>query len=265
MKRFGVIGNPIQHSLSPQIHQAFARQLGLGLTYEKILSDDAGFEAALRRFFEAGGEGLNVTLPFKLRAHAWVTEAVEDAAIAGAVNTIAREGGRFLGYNTDGVGLVVDLERIGVRLSGARVLLLGAGGAALGVLPALLRAGADRITVANRTPSRAAALVARVGEQRLHACEFGDLPGPYDLVINATSSGIDGERVPLSERILHGAVCYDMMYGPGAVFHRWALESGSESHDGLGMLVGQAAAAFHIWWGVQPDPRPVLERLREHV
>ncbi len=263
MRRFGVIGHPVQHSLSPRIHQAFARQVGIALTYEKVNCDDDAFEATARRYFEAGGAGLNVTLPFKLRAAAWVNEPVEDAAATGAVNTIARDGERLIGYNTDGVGLIVDLERVGVDLAGSRVLMLGAGGAALGVLPALLRAGVAGVTVANRTLSRAQALADRLWEARVDACGMEDINGVFDVVINATSSGVRGERVAIAERVVHDTVCYDMMYGPGAVFHQWARSLGCESHDGLGMLVGQAAAAFAIWWGERPDPEPVLESLRE--
>lgn len=263
MKRFGVIGNPVQHSLSPRIHQAFARQTGFAMTYEKVACEDDAFEETARRFFDAGGAGLNVTLPFKVRAAAWATETVDDAAAAGAVNTIARDGERMVGYNTDGVGLVADLQRIGADLPQARILMLGAGGAALGVLPALLRAGIAGVTVANRTASRAQDLANHLGEARVVGCGLAEINGPFDLVINATSSGVQGERVMLAERVVRDAVCYDMMYGPGALFHRWALDLGCESHDGLGMLVGQAAAAFHIWWGERPDTEPVLRRLRE--
>ena len=260
MQRFGVIGHPVAHSLSPAIHQAFGRQLGVGLTYEKLAAPEDGFVQVAQQFFGAGGAGLNVTVPFKADARAWVTEATGDAASTGVVNTIAVEDGRTVGHNTDGLGLVGDLQRLGVTLDNARVLMLGAGGAVQGVLPALLRSGVASITLVNRTRARADALAERL--PRLQVATHETLSGAFDLVINGTSAGLSNTHIPLQPEFAQGTVCYDMIYGAGAVFHSWALELAAQSYDGLGMLVGQAAEAFAIWHGVRPDVAPVLEQLR---
>lgn len=265
MDRYAVIGNPVAHSLSPEIHHAFAEQTGQRLSYEKLTAPAGGFREAADSFFATGGLGLNVTLPFKGNAFEWVHEARGAAALANAVNTIALEDDRIAGFNTDGEGLVGDLRALGVKLAGRSLLVIGAGGAVRGVLPALVDAGAGRIVVANRTVSRAQAIAARY-PAKVESAALDDLIPGFDVVINGTSAGLDGQGALIQERIARDAVCYDMLYArDGATpFCGWAAEAGASAvADGLGMLVEQAGAAFAIWRGVRPDTRKVLEELRQ--
>lgn len=263
--RYAVIGNPIAHSKSPEIHAAFARATGQDLEYTRILAPLDGFAASVAAFRAAGGRGLNVTLPFKGEACRLATELSDRARAVGAVNTLRFEGTRVLGDTTDGVGLVRDIGAMGVAIESRRVLLVGAGGASRSVIPALLEARPAALVVANRTVERANELERQFGGQ-VQAAGFATLPRrPFDLVINATSAGHAGELPPLPRTLFAaGALAYDMTYGRGAeAFLALAREAGAaQVADGLGMLVEQAAESFFIWRGVRPATAPVLAMLR---
>ena len=273
--RYAVIGNPIAHSKSPLIHCAFARQTGQDLTYGRILGHPDGFAEEVRRFFADGGRGLNVTVPFKEQAWALVDERSPPAETAGAVNTlIPLPGGRLRGDNTDGVGLVRDLEiNHGFRLSGRRVLLLGAGGAARGVLRPLLETGLEELVIANRTAAKALELAASaVALGPVRGCGLADLgaiaKGGFGLIVNGTSAGLSGAVPDLPTNCLApGAWVYDMLYGDGpTAFCRWGASQGAaQALDGLGMLVEQAAESFWLWRGVRPETAPVIALLRPGV
>ena len=258
--RYAVIGNPVAHSKSPEIHAAFARATGQDIEYRRLESPLDGFAQTVQRFRTEGGKGANVTLPFKHEAFRLCTQVSERARLAQAVNTM-----RFadsFGDNTDGVGLVRDLEVHGTRLRAASVLLLGAGGAAQGVVGALLESDVARLTVANRTVQKARELAARF--PGVMACGYEDLAGDrFDLIINATSAGLAGQAPPLPPHVLKSArLAYDMVYGRDTPFLAAARHAGVRAIDGLGMLVEQAAESFFVWRGVRPPTRPVLERLR---
>ena len=264
MDRYAVIGDPVAHSLSPEIHRAFAEQTGQRLRYEKMRVPAGGLCRAAESFFAAGGSGLNVTLPLKTEAFDWVVIARGAAARAGAVNTIDLESGATAGHNTDGEGLVKDLQALGMDVAGRSLLILGAGGAAQGVVPALIDAQAARVVVANRTFARAQALAARY-PGKVESAPLDELTPGFDLVINGTSAGLQGQGALIDPRIVRGSVCYDMLYAVDGQtpFCRWASEAGASIvADGLGMLVEQAGAAFAIWRGVRPDTRKVLAALR---
>ncbi len=265
MDRYAVVGNPVAHSRSPQIHAAFARQTAQALSYEKLFAPLDGFVGVVERFFGEGGLGVNVTVPFKEQAFAWVGERDPFAATAGAVNTILRTPRGFRGCNTDGVGLVRDLrDNIGVTLHDARILILGAGGAARGIVGPLLGCAPRVVDVANRTEAKAIALMDRLEDPRLRARGLAEVAEPYDVVINATAAGLSGDQPHLSPRAVDGALVYDMVYGAAAAaFLTWAKRAGArQSVDGLGMLVEQAAEAFFLWRGVRPQTRPVIAALR---
>jgi shikimate dehydrogenase len=268
--RYAVIGNPIAHSRSPLIHAAFARQTGQDVVYDRVLGSRDDFAGDVRRFVAEGGKGLNVTVPFKEEAFALADERSARAQAAGAVNTlIVLADGRLRGDNTDGAGLVRDLccnHRF--MLEGARVLLLGAGGASRGVLRPLLAERPADLVIANRTAAKAVALAASaVGIGRVEGCGLDDLPGRrFDLVVNATAAGLGGEVPDVPDDCLaDGAWVYDMMYGSEpTAFVRWGLAHGAaKALDGLGMLVEQAAESFFLWRGVHPDTGPVIEALRQ--
>jgi shikimate dehydrogenase len=264
--RYAVIGNPIAHSKSPEIHAAFARQTGEDLRYERLLAPLDGFGPAVAAFRAAGGRGLNVTLPFKGEAYRLATEATPRARGAAAVNTLRFDGARVYGDNTDGVGLVRDLAaNLAVAIEGRRILMVGAGGAARGVIEALLDARPVELVVVNRTGERAAALE-RQFPGRLRGTGFETLPRHgFDIVINASSAGLSGEAPPLPESAFAaGAAAYDMVYGQGETpFLAFARRSGAARlADGLGMLVEQAAESFFIWRGVRPATAPVIAMLR---
>ncbi len=271
---YAVVGNPIGHSLSPRIHQAFAEQTGHNMSYEALELPPDEFSSGVERFFADGGCGLNVTVPFKRDAFAWVTEHDALALAAQAVNTIVPLDSGYCGYNTDGLGLLTDLtSNLGLQLSGMRVLLLGAGGAAQGVMEPLLASGVQSLTLANRTYDTASRLVGRfsasadragVSLQALALSSVGSNADPdFHLVINATAGSIAGVGDLVAADSLSGAVCYDMMYGPNTAFCEFAQASGASSCvDGLGMLVEQAAAAFQLWRGAVADTAPILEQLR---
>ena len=264
-----VFGHPVAHSLSPRIHAAFGRQAGIALRYEAIDVEPAGFAAALAAFAARGGSGANVTLPLKEAAFALCAEASERARRAGAVNTLVRrEDGSWRGDNTDGSGLVRDLtQRYGLDLRERRTLLLGAGGAARGVAPALLDAGIGELTIANRTSARADALADALDDPaRVHVRYLDDLAaqGEFDLVVNATSAARGGE-LPALPMALVGprSVAVDLSYGDAAIpFLAWARAAGCrQSVDGLGMLVEQAAESFRIWHGVRPETDAIYAEL----
>jgi shikimate dehydrogenase len=267
--RYAVIGNPIAHSKSPLIHAAFARQTAQDMVYDRVLGSRDDFAGDVRRFVAEGGRGLNVTVPFKEDAFALADERSERAQAAGAVNTLIVLGeGRLRGDNTDGVGLVRDLccnHRF--MLEGARVLLLGAGGASRGVLRPLLAERPALLVIANRTAAKAVELAASVaGLGPVEGGGLTELRGRrFDLVVNATAAGLGGEVPYLPDDCLaDGAWVYDMMYGSEpTAFVRWGLAHGAaKALDGLGMLVEQAAESFFLWRGVHPDTGPVIEALR---
>ncbi|HEY0847113.1 MAG TPA: shikimate dehydrogenase [Noviherbaspirillum sp.] len=264
--RYAVIGNPIAHSKSPDIHAKFAAQTGQHLVYERILAPLDGFVDAVRDFMRSGGKGLNVTVPFKLEAHALATSLSERAEAAGAVNTLKFDGDIILGDNTDGIGLVTDIVgNAGIAIAGKKVLLLGAGGAARGVVLPILRERPASLMIANRTFTRAVDLVELFASQGcVDACEFDALEEPFDIVINATSASL-GDDVPPIDPVVFGtgAFAYDMMYGAApTAFMRFAADHGAHVRDGLGMLVEQAAESFFVWRGVRPDTRQVFADLR---
>ena len=270
MESYVVFGNPIAHSKSPFIHQQFAEQLSIAHPYGRMLAPLDGFVDTLNTFFQQGGKGANVTVPFKEEAFARADELTERAALAGAVNTLKRlDDGRILGDNTDGIGLLSDLERLGLIKPGYRVLLIGAGGAARGVLLPLLSLDCD-VTLTNRTHARAqtlAELFHHTGS--VNAIPMSELSGhEFDLIINATSSGIAGETPPIPASLInHHVCCYDMFYQKGdTAFLAWCAEHGAKRYaDGLGMLVGQAAHAVLLWHGILPDVEPVIASLKREL
>ena len=271
MDHYGVFGNPIGHSKSPLIHRLFAAQTGQDLSYEALLAPLDDFAGFARAFF-AEGRGGNVTVPFKEQAYTLADELSERARRAGAVNTLQKlDDGRLFGDNTDGAGLVRDLTvNAGLNLAGQRILLLGAGGAARGVLEPLLAERPHSLTIANRTVEKAEQLAHEFADLGpLAAAGFDWINEPVDLIINATSASLAGELPPLDPCLIKPGhtVCYDMMYAREATaFNRWASEQGAaRCLDGLGMLVEQAAEAFFIWRGVRPDSAPVLAELRRQL
>ncbi len=254
LPRFAVMGNPIEYSLSPQIHQQFAQQTGRTLVYERLLIDDAAFEAQVLAFFKAGGRGLNITQPFKERAFQLSKEQTSRCKEAKSANTLWMNGTRLSADNTDGAGLLRDLKQR-LTLADARVLLIGAGGAARGVLRPLLAAKAE-VTVTNRTCEKAECL-----RRELHGAidvvAFDASIGGYDLIINATSARLSDTPADFPLIWLEGSpFCYDLVYhasGGLTPFVTWARTAGCVARDGFGMLVEQAAEAFFIWHGVRPD------------
>lgn len=267
MENFAVFGHPIAHSKSPLIHALFAEQTGIEHTYGRICAPLEGFAQSMRDFLAAGGKGANVTLPFKQDAWAFADELSERAALSGAVNTLKkRADGSVLGDNTDGIGLLSDLERLNMIRPDDRILLVGAGGAARGVILPLLSLGCSVVLV-NRTVERAVQL-AEIFQHSgaIQATTFADLSSQtFDLIINATSSGVDGKVPPLPESLITSQTrCYDMFYQQGLTpFLLWCQQLGAEKvSDGLGMLVGQAAHAFQLWHGVMPDITPVIAKLK---
>ncbi len=269
--RYAVIGNPIAHSKSPRIHAEFARATGADMTYEALLAPLDGFEATLRAFLEAGGCGVNVTVPFKQEAYELADEAAASARNALAANVLAVRDGRIIAHNTDGIGLLRDLTaNLRCEIGGRRVLLMGAGGAAWGVVGPLIEAGPAQLTVANRTLDKAVALAthyAGAGRCVPEAKAYEALRGAaYDLVINATSAGLTDAMPALPEGVFApGALAYDMVYGKDTPFMRYARGQGARVADGLGMLVEQAAESFAIWRGVRPETARVIAMLRREA
>ncbi len=270
--QYAVFGNPIKHSRSPQIHAAFAEQTGQALHYRAHKVELGRFAEVASEFFRNGGRGLNITVPFKLDAFEFADELSGRARRAGAVNTLARgEDGRIYGDNTDGVGMVRDInDNLGWSLAGKRILVLGAGGAVRGILGPLLKQRPDELVVANRTLEKAEALAELFAELGpVSGQPFEALPGrQFDLIINGTSASLSGDLPPLPSHILSNeGSAYDMMYGAEPTpFMRWAAaEAAWAVSDGLGMLVEQAAESFCIWRGVRPDTRPVIELIRQSL
>lgn len=269
-----VMGHPVAHSRSPWIHGRFAELTGQRLLYDKREIPLDHFDRSVRAFIADGGLGCNVTVPFKFEAAKLATQTSERGLLAQACNVLTFRDGQILGDNTDGIGLVDDIERnAGLSLKGLRLLLIGAGGAAAGVLGPLLQAGPAHISVANRTLHKAAELVARhmalaaQSSTELEAHTLHGFEAPFDVIINATATSLSGASVPVAARALKpGALAYDMMYGPGAQgFMDWAQAHGAVPRDGLGMLVEQAAEAFLIWRGVRPPSGQVLAELRKLI
>ena len=266
--RYGVMGYPVKHSRSPIIHRVFAQQTGQNITYELFEVSPEELENAIRNFQRRGGRGLNITVPHKSEVVRLVDELSDAASIAGAVNTLSITAESIRGDNTDGTGLVRDLRRNHrVPIEGARILILGAGGATRGIMAPLLEEQPTTITLANRTVSKAQALANHFGSMGdVHACRFDDivLDVDYDLVINATSAGVRGEQLPFPGGIISASsVCYDLSYATGDTpFTRWAQAQGAaRAIVGWGMLVEQAAESFYLWRGVRPDTKTVLKRL----
>ena len=275
--RYAVAGNPVAHSRSPLIHSQFAKQTGQAMLYERLLCPLDNFPATLTHFAQEGAKGCNVTVPFKFEAFEMAARRTPRAELAQAANTLrfdaATEGG-WLADNTDGVGLVRDiLVNARVTLAGARVLLLGAGGASAGVLGPLIEARPAEIVVANRTADKAQALVARHADWArehgvtLSARSLSEPGQAYDVFINGTAASLSGGGVPVGTEVLRpGGLALDMMYGPAAqAFLDWARAHGAIARDGLGMLVEQAAESFALWRGVRPDTAPVLAAMRALV
>ncbi|NMH66758.1 shikimate dehydrogenase [Shewanella salipaludis] len=265
--RYAVFGNPIGHSKSPFIHRLFARNTAQALTYEAILAPVDGFAPALQRFFAEGGKGANVTVPFKEQAFALCDSMSEEARLAGAVNTLIRQAdGSIRGENTDGLGLVADLEANLGSLTGKTVLLLGAGGAARGCILPLLNAGIGELCITNRTQSKADMLAGQfAGHGKVTAIAMPELNLAYDIIINSTSASLSNELPPVPARVVGShSVCYDMMYGKETTaFNLWAKAQGAaQVMDGLGMLVGQAAKSFALWRGIEPETATVQQALR---
>ena len=268
--RYAVIGNPIAHSKSPEIHADFARQTKQNLRYERLLAPLEGFAATVKEFVAQGGCGANVTVPFKLEAHALATVLTERARAAGAVNTLKFGEGRIEGDNTDGVGLVNDIvSNAGFSIAGKRVLLLGAGGAARGVVLPLLMENPAELVIANRTQSKAHDLVRQFSAVKasVRASDFAALHAPFDLVVNATSASLTADVPDIADAVFsRRTLAYDMMYGKQpTAFMQFATQRGAVARDGLGMLVEQAAESFFFWRGVRPDTAPVLEHLRHSL
>ncbi len=270
MDRYVVIGNPISHSLSPAIHALFAAQAGESIDYSTLLAPPGEFDASARDFFDAGGMGANVTLPFKVDALRFAQRASVRASAAGAANFLANRAGVIEADNTDGAGLIADLEKnLGLQVNGARILLLGAGGAARGVVAPLLAREPARLVIANRTPERARELAARLGDRgAVSAVALASIPATrFEIVINATSSSTHGEALELPSHLFGSDVfAYDMAYGAAAhAFLGRAARAGARTSDGLGMLVEQAAESFRLWRGRLPQTAPVLAQLRRRT
>jgi shikimate dehydrogenase len=265
--RYAVIGNPIAHSKSPQIHKMFAEQTGQDISYEAILAPLDGFAATVERLRKEGYKGCNITVPFKFEAYQLAKEFHEYVYAARAVNTLKFDGDTILGNNTDGTGLVRDIQsNLGITLNNKRVLLIGAGGAAYGVALPLRDAGAI-LKIVNRTADKAQALASglKSNNTNISGCSFDDLAGhQFDVVINATSAGLTDSELPLPPAIFApGALAYDMMYGRETPFMKFARKQGAAIvSDGLGMLVEQAAESFFIWRGIRPETAPVIAALR---
>ncbi|MCP5077932.1 MAG: shikimate dehydrogenase [Psychromonas sp.] len=266
MDQYRVFGNPIKHSRSPFIHQCFAKATKQALNYETHLADLNGFSSAITEFIAQGGKGANVTVPFKEQALEISDELSERARLAGAVNTLSFNNGKIYGDNTDGEGLVQDLLRNNVLLEGGRILLLGAGGAAKGVILPLLAQNPTSIVIANRTASKAEALIEQFNDGKLEACGFEQTSKKiYDVIINATSASLSGKLPTISASIItENTVCYDMVYSKELTpFLDWARAQGAAKViDGIGMLVGQAAVSFNIWRGIKPEVETVIEQLK---
>jgi shikimate dehydrogenase len=268
---YAVFGNPINHSKSPHIHRHFAEQTGQDMTYTKQQVAPGEFDQAATEFFDKGGKGLNITVPFKLDAYSFAARLTPRARRAGAVNTLALQtDGTVLGDNTDGIGMIHDMHNLGWELRGKRVLILGAGGAVRGILQPLLEQEPQEVAIVNRTHHKAEQLANGfhdLGDVRALTLEA--LAGQqFDILINGTSASLHGELPPLPADLLApGACCYDMMYSAEpTVFLQWAQTHGAAAvADGLGMLIGQAAEAFYLWRQIRPEVVPVITAMRRQM
>ena len=267
---YAVIGHPIAHSKSPDIHAAFARECGEDIQYERLLAPPTGFAETVEAFRKSGALGANVTLPFKVEAFGYASETTARAKRGGSVNTLRFESDKIVGDNTDGVGLCRDIVRnLGVPLQGARILLIGAGGAARAVAGALLDCQPDVLAITNRTQHKAQTIVdeMRAGKS-FHAVEPAELPMQrFDVLINATSASLTASLAPIPVTCFgNNALAYDMMYGLGLTpFLALAAGADARTADGLGMLVEQAAEAFYVWRGVRPSTGPVIAMLKQPI
>lgn len=271
LSQYAVFGNPIAQSLSPLIHQAFAKQCNQPIEYQRQLVELGKFEAAASQFFNAGGEGLNITAPFKLDAFQFADQLSERAKCAGAVNTLIAEHSKIKGDNTDGHGLLTDIQNnLQWNIAAGRVLILGAGGAVRGILEPLIAAIPASIVIANRTTEKAQTLVqlfeeyAQSESVELSAQDFESLSGHFDIIINGTSASLSGESLPIGVDNFDNVLCYDMMYAKAPTpFLQLAAKHGAKSvADGLGMLVEQAAESFYLWRGVRPDTAALIQSIR---
>jgi shikimate dehydrogenase len=270
-KHFAVIGNPIHHSLSPQIHRAFAKETGLQIEYEAILSPLDEFKNTIHQLIAQKLSGANVTLPFKKEAYELATTHSNHARIGEAVNTLEFKDDQIIGHNTDGIGLVRDLEQnLNIDFKRKKILLIGAGGAAEGVIYSILEKNPSELTLTNRTIEKTNVIQNKMDEYaksfnvNLNVIEIVKLPHQYfDLIINATSAGLNNAELGIDHKVFHeGSLAYDMMYGKETSFIREAKSQGSKTSDGLGMLVEQAAEAFFIWHHIKPQTKSVIESLR---
>ncbi len=261
--KYAVIGNPIAHSKSPQIHAAFAKQTGQDISYKAILAPLNEFEVTVRRLIDDGYKGVNITVPFKLQAFLLSDTLSSLAQSAGAANTLILNRKNIQGHNTDGVGLVNDMtQNLGISLQGARILLLGAGGAAEGVFLPIVDQAPALLVVANRTLDKAKKIVNKASNMA-SASTFTALQCQFDIVINATSTGLSDSALPIPNSIFaKNCLAYDMMYGRETPFMLQARAADAQVADGLGMLVEQAAEAFYLWRGVRPETAPVIKMMR---
>ncbi len=267
--QYAVFGNPVSHSLSPQIHSLFAQQCGQSLSYKAIEVQLDQFSQTANDFFQQGGKGVNITVPFKQDAYAFATVLSDRAKQAGAVNTLFLDADNYFGDNTDGAGIVYDLiENHQIEINHKKILIVGAGGAVRGVLGPLLEQAPESITICNRTFSKAEYLAQLFSDSiTVVAKQFADIAGmSFDIVINGTSASLNDQLPPLPEKLfVRDGISYDMMYSKAAtLFQTWSREQGAgQAFDGLGMLVEQAAESFEIWRNIRPDTRPVLKTLRD--
>jgi shikimate dehydrogenase len=270
-KHFAVIGNPIHHSLSPQIHRAFAKEAGLHIDYEAVLSPLDEFKKTTHKLILQKLSGANVTLPFKKEAYELASQHSNHAKIAEAVNTLEFKDDQIIGHNTDGIGLLRDLEQnLNVDLKSKKILLIGAGGASEGVIYSLLEKEPSQLTLTNRTIEKSNVIKNKIDvhaksfDVNLNVIEIAKLPHQYfDLIINATSAGLNNADLGMDHKVFYeGSLAYDMMYGKETSFIREAQSQGSKTSDGLGMLVEQAAEAFFIWHHIQPTTKSLIESLR---
>ncbi len=265
--QYAVIGNPIAHSKSPLLHTAFAREVHHDISYERILAPLDKFHETVEEFRQRGARGANVTVPFKFEAYKYATQLTDRAKASGAVNTLRFDGKEIFGDNTDGIGLTRDItENLGVSITGVRVLLLGAGGAAYGIFGALLEQHPSTLTIANRTYEKAMKLAAKYSDSVAHAATFADLPGQqFDIIINATSASLSDELPPvLISNFATNSLAYDMMYGKGdAPFLQLAKRARARTADGVGMLAEQAAEAFFVWRGVRVKTASAIKMLSQ--